>query len=182
MSEYYDLLDDLARQHVGEIEAGRLELHLWVLAKGHQRAVARTRRRPAGIELIVVVDGDLHAAEAFTPAAVEGLDAAATRYRDALLADGWTEAGPAARRAPLRAAGGASHRGRAASCVLAAGSVCLRACQQHLLLRRGRRLQQRLDQLRRERLRPVQFAINRDHQFEARWVAPRACLGAPRAF
>jgi hypothetical protein len=51
---------------------------------------AATRCHPAGIELIVTVGDDLHAAETFTAATVEGLEAAAGRHRAAFLAEGWT--------------------------------------------------------------------------------------------
>jgi hypothetical protein len=94
VNDYDGFLDDLARRQAGEVAAAALDLRLWALVKDGQRAEARTRRHPAGIELVVMVDGDLHAAEAFTPAAVEGVEAAAERYRLAFLADGWNEAGP----------------------------------------------------------------------------------------
>ena len=60
MADYDDLIDQLARQHQGDLDAAKIELTLWALVKGPRRAEARTRRHPTGLELVVTVDGQLH--------------------------------------------------------------------------------------------------------------------------
>ena len=97
MGNYDDLITQLARQHQGEVEAAKIELTLWTLVKGPQRAEARTRRHPVGLELVVSIDGDLHWSQAFAPQLVETLlESAATAQQNVLLADGWQPAGPQA--------------------------------------------------------------------------------------
>jgi hypothetical protein len=91
---YDDYLDDLERQRAGEVAADRLDLRLWALVKGEQRAEARTRRHPLGLELVVTVDGDLLTAEVFRPAEVDRIETVAERHRLAFERDGWTLPGP----------------------------------------------------------------------------------------
>ena len=59
MRSAYDALNQLAHQRQGEIDAARIELTLWTLVKDAQRAEARTRRHPVGLELVVTIDGEL---------------------------------------------------------------------------------------------------------------------------
>jgi hypothetical protein len=68
VSDDYDaFVADLARQQQGEIDAARLELTLWSMVRGDQRAEGRTRRHPAGIELVLLVDGKIVSTAAFGP-------------------------------------------------------------------------------------------------------------------
>ena len=95
MGSYDDLINQLARQHQGEVEAAKIELTLWTLVKGPQRAEARTRRHPVGLELVVSIDGELHWSQTFAPQLVETLlESAAAAQQNVLLADGWQPAGP----------------------------------------------------------------------------------------
>lgn len=87
------LLAELARQQ-SEVAAGRLELTLWTLVRADQCAEARTRRHPAGIELVVTVDGELSYVKAFQAKDVDVLQASAASLRRAFEADGWTLSGP----------------------------------------------------------------------------------------
>ena len=48
-------------------------LMLWTRVKGPQRAVARTRRHPVGLELMVTIDGEQFWAQTFSPELVEPL-------------------------------------------------------------------------------------------------------------
>ncbi len=70
---YDDLINNLARQRQGEVDAARIELTLWTLVKDAQRAEARTRRHPVGVELVVTIDGELLWSQAFAPQLVEPL-------------------------------------------------------------------------------------------------------------
>jgi len=47
---YDDLINRLACQHQGEVEAAKIELTMWTMVKGPQRAEACTRRHPVGLE------------------------------------------------------------------------------------------------------------------------------------
>ncbi len=91
--DYVDLLATLAR-HAAAVDADHLELRLWAVVRGTQRAEARTRRHPLGIELVVIVDGDLSTSKAYRPVDVQQLEATASALRQAFEADGWLEAGP----------------------------------------------------------------------------------------
>ena len=96
MTNYDDVINQLARQHQAEVEAAKIELTLWILVKGPQRAEAR-QAHPVGLEL-VVIDGELHWSQTFAPQLVETLlESAATAQQNVLLADGWQPAGPRAR-------------------------------------------------------------------------------------
>jgi hypothetical protein len=85
-----DLIEQLAREHRGE----RDELVLWVLVKDHQRAEARTRRHPLGIELVVTVDGEQTTSAVFEPETRHLLGATAQTIRLAMAVEGWQPAGP----------------------------------------------------------------------------------------
>jgi hypothetical protein len=91
---YDELLAELARQHAAEIDADKLELRLWALSRAAQRAECRTRRHPKGIELVVLVDGELSSSSAFRPQDLGTLEASAEAIRRAFEDDGWTPAGP----------------------------------------------------------------------------------------
>ena len=91
---FYDGAGADAGEDAGEAEAPLLELRLWMLVKGDQGAAAYTRDHPAGVELVVLIDGDLHAAEAFTSMSDDSFKVASDRHRAALVADGWIEADP----------------------------------------------------------------------------------------
>lgn len=95
MTTYDEFLQRLAREHAAEVEADRLELRLWALVRGEQRAEARTRRHPAGLELVVTIDGEVEWSQAFSPALVDQLlESAAEAQRRVLLSQGWQPAGP----------------------------------------------------------------------------------------
>ena len=97
MGSYDDLIKQLARQHQSEVEAATVELTLWTLVKGPQRAEARTKRHPVGIELVVTIDGELLWSQTFAPQLVETLlESAASAQQKVLVADGWQPAGPQA--------------------------------------------------------------------------------------
>ena len=97
MGSYDDLINQLARQHQGELDAARIARTLWTLVKGPQRAEARTRRHPVGLELVVSLDGELQWSQTFAPHLVETLlESAAAAHQNVLLADGWQQAGPQA--------------------------------------------------------------------------------------
>jgi hypothetical protein len=87
-------LEDLTKQQTADVEASRLELTVWSLIRGPQRAEARTRRHPAGIELVVTVDGLLHVTQAFTAKQLHDLDRMHQRLREEFIADGWYPTGP----------------------------------------------------------------------------------------
>jgi hypothetical protein len=90
---YEEMLAELARQHAAAVDADKLELKLWALARAAQRAECRTRRHPKGIELVVLVDGELSSSSAFRPQDLGTLEASATAIRRAFEDDGWTPAG-----------------------------------------------------------------------------------------
>ena len=97
MRSAYDALNQLAHQRQGEIDAARIELTLWTLVKDAQRAEARTRRHPVGLELVVTIDGELIWSQAFAPQLVEPLlESAAKAQQRVLIADGWHAVGPQA--------------------------------------------------------------------------------------
>jgi hypothetical protein len=58
---YDELLAELVCQYAAEVDADTRELRLWTLARGTQRAEARTRRHLVGIELVVLIDGEISA-------------------------------------------------------------------------------------------------------------------------
>jgi hypothetical protein len=92
---YDDLIDRLAQQQRGEAAAEAVALRLWALVRGAQRAEARTRRHPGGLELVVSIDGELHWSQVYTPALVPTLlESAADAQRAALMSQGWQDAGP----------------------------------------------------------------------------------------
>ncbi len=97
MIDYDDLINQLARQHQGEVEAAKIELTLWMLGQRPAARPARTKRHPAGLELVVTIDGELLWSQTFAPQLVETLlESAATAQQNVLIADGWQPAGPQA--------------------------------------------------------------------------------------
>jgi len=94
---YDDLVNHLANERQGEVDAARIEMTLWTLIKDAQRAEARTRRHPVGLELVVTIDGELIWSQAFAPQLVDKLlDSAATAQQKVLLSEGWQPARPKA--------------------------------------------------------------------------------------
>ena len=78
----------------GESEVDKLELCLWELVRGSQRAEARTRRHVTGIELLILVDGEVSSASPFRTADVAVMEATVANVRHCLREDGWVDAGP----------------------------------------------------------------------------------------
>jgi hypothetical protein len=86
---YDELLAELVCQYAAEVDADTRELRLWTLARGTQRAEARTRRHLVGIELVVLIDGEISAAAAFKPRDLAVLESSSEAMRRALETDGW---------------------------------------------------------------------------------------------
>jgi hypothetical protein len=92
--DYDKLFEALASQLPGEADADGLELSLWALVRGPRRAEARTRKHLLGVELVILVDGEVSTSQVFRPQDVELLDSTSVSVRRAFEADGWSEAGP----------------------------------------------------------------------------------------
>lgn len=94
MNEYDAFLERLAREHAAEVDADKLELTLWALTRGTERAEARTRRHPRGIELVVTIDGELQGSWTFNAGQLDALEALEQQVHRSYLGDGWQDAGP----------------------------------------------------------------------------------------
>lgn len=94
MADWDAFVEELAKEHSAEVKANRLELTVWSLSRVSQRADARTRRHPVGIELAVTVDGLLYLTQAFAAKQLHDLDRMHQRLRDDFVADGWYPSGP----------------------------------------------------------------------------------------
>jgi hypothetical protein len=94
--DYEEMLAGLIRDRVAHAEAERLDVQLWALVSGGQRAEARVRRHPVGLELAVTIDGVMASSSIFRNREIPLLEATSIRIREAMEATGWVVAGPAA--------------------------------------------------------------------------------------
>jgi hypothetical protein len=108
--DYDKLFEALASQLPGEADGDGLELSLWALVRGPRRAEARTRKHLLGVELVILIDGEVSTSQAFRPQDVELLDSTSVSVRRAFEADGWSEAGPRLVASPAAAIEAALHR------------------------------------------------------------------------